>query len=131
MFRSHKEVEYKSARDYRRDLTGYVYADRMHKQEVLGILFSSQCVNDTSGHRERGYTRGSDHRVDLLLKEKVEDFREDNAARGIEYKREESESEYQQSFGLQELLGLHLRRYRYAEEDGDKICQHLLRRIHE
>ena len=44
----HKEIENKSARDYRGDLSRNVYTDRVHKKEVLRILFKSHLMYNTT-----------------------------------------------------------------------------------
>ena len=44
----HKEVEDETACDNRCDLTRYVYADRLHKKEVLGVFLKSHFVYDTT-----------------------------------------------------------------------------------
>lgn len=44
----HEKVQYQTACNNGCDLTGYVYADRVHEKEVLRIFFKSHFMNDTS-----------------------------------------------------------------------------------
>lgn len=49
---STEKVQDYTAGDDRRDLTGNVYTDRMHKQKVLRIFLETHFVNYSARHRE-------------------------------------------------------------------------------
>ena len=78
---SHEEAQDQTTRDNGCDLSGNVDADGVHEKEVLGVFLEAHLVNDTAGHRERGNTCGTDHGVDLLLEEQIQELSEENAAR--------------------------------------------------
>lgn len=62
-----EEVEDYAAGDDRSDLTRNVNCGRVHKKEVLRILFESHFVNDSSRHREGRDTGCAYHRIHLVL----------------------------------------------------------------
>ena len=107
-YRGIEEFEDKTARYYGRDLTRNIYADGLHKKEVLRIFFESHFVHYSAGHGECRNAGCAYHRVYLVFEEKVDEFSEQNAACGIHYEGDKSESEDKKRFGCQELVVFHL-----------------------
>ena len=124
-----EEAEDKTARNNRRDLSRYVYTDGVHQQEVLRILGQTHLMHDTARHRKCGNTGRTDHGVDLVLAEKVEDFRAHNTADGIEYEREKTEHHNNERFNRQERVRLHLESNRDTKKQGDNVRESRLRRF--
>ena len=98
----------------------------MHEQEVLRVFFQTHLVNDTTGHRECGDTCRTDHRVDLLLHEQVEELCEQNTACRVKNECEQTEAQDEQGVDVEELVCGHLGCNRDAEEDRDEVCKDLL-----
>ena len=81
---------------------------------------------DTTGHRECGNTCGTNHGIDLLFGEEVDQLCKQNAACGVENEGEETQDDDEEGLPAQEELGLHLGSDGETQEEGDKVGQHLL-----
>ena len=101
----------------------------MCEQEVGAVLLKPKLMNYPGGHGEGRDSCGTDHGVDLLLGEEVDQLGEEYAAGGIKDKCNESQAQDQQGFRIQEGIGLHLLGNGEAEEECDQICQNRLRRV--
>ena len=84
------------AGDDRTNLPGDIRARCMHEQEVARILVAAHLVDDAGRHRERGNARRTDHRVDLVLAEQVEEFGEKYAADCVKDEGDEAQREDEQ-----------------------------------
>ena len=80
---------------YRAYLSPHVGTYRGHQQVVVRVLFLSHLVNYPCRHRERRYTAGSHHGVDLvaLFPEEVQELGENHPAKGVEHEGKESQAD--------------------------------------
>ena len=99
----------------------------MHQKEVLIVLLKTQLVDHAGGHGECGNACGTDHGIDLLLGEEIHQLCDHNAAEGVEDEGKQTQPHDQQGFPLQEFRRRHAGGNSDSQEDGDQVCQHLLR----
>ena len=90
----------------------------MREQEVGLILFLTQLMNDAGRHGECRDPRRSDHGVDLLLCEDIDQLREEYATGGIKDKCHKSQAEDQKGGRIQKSIRLHL----LGDGDSQKEC---------
>ncbi|MPN59971.1 hypothetical protein SDC9_207694 [bioreactor metagenome] len=93
---------------------------------VFRILLQSHLVYNSGGHREGRNSGRSDHRVDLLFQKEVHQLGKEHPADGVKHKGKEAETHDEKCIKAQKLLRLHFCGDGDAQEQRDKICQHIL-----
>lgn len=77
---------------------------------------------DTRSHGESGNTGCTDHGVDLILAEQVDEFSEEHAANSIKYKGNQTKQEDKNRFPAQECFGVHIDGYCNSQEIVIKLA---------
>ena len=118
-----EEAEEYAGSHSRTDHTGNVGTHGVHEQVVAGIVFETEVVGDTCGHRHSRNAGVADERVDLLVfrKHEVEELDEENTRRRSDNESHEAEEEDEHCLRCEELRSLSRRTYSHAEKYSHDI----------
>ena len=83
-------------------------------------------LNYTGRHRERGNSGSSNHRIDLLLAEQVQELRKKHSADTVENESNQTKHHDQKRVKVYEGFRAHTERNRDSQKQGNQICQHIL-----
>ena len=111
------------------DNAGHVRAHGVHQQEVGRIGLLSFTLGNTGSHRNGGYARGTDQRIDLSAAQLVHQLADEQAADGAEGKCDQSEHNNLDGVEFQEPGSDHRGADTDAQEQGYDIHQGVLGNI--
>ena len=95
----------------------------MHEQEVGRIGLSTYLLGYTCCHRNRGYTCGTDQRIDLAAGKYAHQFTEQNTCGSTEHKCDQTQSYDLQSICIQECFCTGGSTYRSTQQNNYDVHQ--------
>ena len=121
-----EEAKHQSTGDNGCNLSGNVRSYRIHQYEVLRIFFRCHLLDNPTGHREGRNTGTTNHRIDFLGAEQVQEFSKQHPADCIHDEGNQTEGDNHQRLQIQEQFSLHLDGNRQTQEDTDDVHQFVL-----
>ena len=117
-----EEAKHQSTGDNGCDLSGNVRSYRIHQYEVLRVFFRCHLLDDPAGHREGRNTGTTNHWIDFLGAEQVQEFSKQHPADCIHDEGNQTEGDNHQRLQIQEQFSLHFDGNRDPQQDADDVA---------